>query len=354
MVTLKRIAEVAGVSVATVSMALRNNRRISQRRRDQILKVATELGWTQNAQVSALMRHVRRAQKVSERETLALVMAHPKKDARHSYEFIDRIFNGIEHRAHELGYRTKTFWYNDPEMPPARLCNILESRGMRGVALLPFRQFDIIEFDWDSFCVARIGGMLNHPPVHHVVDDHFNNMLLALSHLWASGYRRISLSWPSHMVQGAYFMMTSAYEKFMRDFSSKAVGKTQNFIHPDWSKETFLHWVKTYRPEAVVTYRWDIYEWLSEAGYNVPDEIGIALLNYSPSQTRLAGVDSLPECMGAIAIDLLVEQLENNVTGLPLHPKIITTPGIWSDGGSVRPATGPLPVHEDILSYRSR
>lgn len=353
MVTLKQIAEKAGVSTAAVSMALRNQNGVSPKRRQQILKVASELGWTHNSHVSSLMQHIRRTRKVPARATLALLMAHPIREARSIYHFVDRVFIGMEQRAYDRGYQTKIFWYNDPDMPPARLCHILASRGIQGVVVAPFRQFKTLDLDWERFSVAQIGGTLNHPPVHQAVEDYFSNIMITLSQLWASGYRRISLAWPAFQAQGYYFMLAGTHLKFFRDFAPGTNRILNNFITFNWSREGFLQWVKKNKPDAIITFCYDVLEWLQQAGYDVPNEIGVSVLNYCTSDTRFAGVDPLPERIGTMAIDLLVEQIECNEIGLPKYPKVITTRGQWREGSTVRPRVEPLPLDADILSFKS-
>lgn len=131
-VTLKMIAEKAGTTVATVSMALRHHKRISPATRQRIQRLADEMGYQVNPAVAALMTHVRRSRPVETKETLAVIHTFPTREDWRSNEPTRRIVVGIETRGRQLGYRTEMFWHNEPGMSPERLAEILRARGIRG------------------------------------------------------------------------------------------------------------------------------------------------------------------------------------------------------------------------------
>src|SRR4051812_40543341 len=80
-VTMEDIARRAGVSVATVSLSLRNEPRISATMRENIATIARELGYEPNPYVSALMRSRRNGRPVSDRPVLAFVCGLERADA---------------------------------------------------------------------------------------------------------------------------------------------------------------------------------------------------------------------------------------------------------------------------------
>ena len=72
-ITMRHVAERAGVTQATVSMALANHPRISAETRARIRALAERMGYQPNAYISVLMRARRRRRPVQDRPVLALV-----------------------------------------------------------------------------------------------------------------------------------------------------------------------------------------------------------------------------------------------------------------------------------------
>src|ERR1051325_9261392 len=70
--TMQRIADAAGVSRMTVSLALRNHPRISAATRERIRQVAERLGYHPDPEVSKLMAYLRRAKPAKHARVLGL------------------------------------------------------------------------------------------------------------------------------------------------------------------------------------------------------------------------------------------------------------------------------------------
>lgn len=346
MITLKQIAERAGTTVATVSLALRGAPNVSASRKAEIRKIADELGYRRNPGVSMLMRHIRHARPVSAKETVALLLAHPSRHAPRDYVFIQRRFDGMRTRLVERGYRGETFWYDDPDCPPARLGRILVNRGIRGVALSIYRRqrFDL-ELDWSRFACSIQNNFHPTPPFHRVNEDYVANTVLALTRLWESGRRRIAISYRGSHGGHLFFPITAAYQRFIT--LAPGCARTPLLHIPrEWTEQTFMAWFRSARPDAILSFDWDIPAWLRAAGVRVPEDVSVAVMNRCPSVPEMSGIDPEPELLGAMAVDLVIEQLENNEAGLPRHPKCMFIPGRWVEGATSLP---PLPSRVGTL-----
>ena len=77
-VGLREIAAAAGVSVMTVSLALRGNPRISIATRDRIKRLADELGYHPDPELSRLMNHLRTSRTARGKIGVALVDFYPR------------------------------------------------------------------------------------------------------------------------------------------------------------------------------------------------------------------------------------------------------------------------------------
>lgn len=351
-ITLKHIAAEAGTTIATVSMALRGSPKISPARRAAILEIAGRLGYRRNAHVSALMRHIRQSRDdLPNKAAIALVLAHSLRDARKRYVFLERRFRGMEARIEERGYRPDYFWYNDPEVTHVQLQKILTARGIRGVVLAFFGEYEsVIETDWANFAVAthsdvplRPGAIHSDPvprtAIHRVVEDYFANTVTAMTHLWQDGCRRIGLAHQCHQGRSARFRILAAYHEFL--FQAMGAREKIPTVHipkaEGWTEQAFMKWFRREKLDAVLTFDFgDVPLWLRAAGINIPEDVSLAVLNRCPSAPEFSGVDPEPERLGETLVDLVIEQLENNEVGLPKTPKMLTIPGLWVKGSTTR------------------
>jgi hypothetical protein len=85
-----------------------------------------------------------------------------------------------------------------------------------------------------------------------------------------------------------------------------------------------------------------LYEWLEAS----PLRPAYATLGWQPDRPEVAGIDQQAEVLGAAAVDLLVAQEQRNERGLPEHPRMILTEGLWRDGPSA-PKARPTGRHRD-------
>src|SRR5688500_16131376 len=109
-VTMKQIAAAAGVARATVSYALRGDRKIPEETAARIRSVATRLGYRPNPPVAALMAHIRRSHPKTRGEHIAFLWIK----ARPGERTFPLIHEGARARAEQLGYALEEFWLDTP------------------------------------------------------------------------------------------------------------------------------------------------------------------------------------------------------------------------------------------------
>ena len=165
--TLQDVAEKAGVHRSTVSLALRDNHRISAEVRAKIQRIADELGYRSNPLVTALMRS-RRTRRAPRHVVLAYVTDYPTRYGwRPPHHDRPDYFPGAAARASELGYKLEHFWLGEPGMTPARFAQILASRGINGLLIgrLPPGK-DEIQLPWEQCSAVALGLTLTKPDQH--------------------------------------------------------------------------------------------------------------------------------------------------------------------------------------------
>ena len=137
---MRHIAERAGVTEATVSMALANNPRISMATRARIQSLARTSNYQPNPYVSALMRTRRQGRLLVDRPILALVSCFASPDGwRRSPDAptVRQMREGAIERAAERGYLAQEFWLHQDGMSPERFSEVLHTRAIRGLLLSP-------------------------------------------------------------------------------------------------------------------------------------------------------------------------------------------------------------------------
>src|SRR5438552_3565483 len=102
---LQDIADQAGLSKATVSLALRNHPSIPPPTRTRIQKLAEQMGYRPNPLVSALMAYQRTTQAIRPTGlTLAVVIDFPRSTSTWRQYLSEDLLAAAGARARELGY----------------------------------------------------------------------------------------------------------------------------------------------------------------------------------------------------------------------------------------------------------
>lgn len=335
-VTLKMIAKEAGMTVATVSMALRHHPVVAKATRERIQVIAQRLGYRNNPHVSALMSQVRQARPISLKSTLAIIHTFPKRMGWEKNEPTRRIVTGIKARCAQLGYSHDMLWYQEPNISPARLSHILRARGIHGIVFVPWPQHLVeLQVEWSPFATATVNYNVSSPLLHCVAEDFFGNVCLAYLEFQRRGLRRIGLVCKSYHEPESQHRIVAAYMRQRSLDTSRGMPEIPPLVLDDWNRQDVLDWYYRHQPDAIITLDWDIGRWLPHEGIHIPDTVSVALLNQCPNYGAFSGVDPNYELMGAAAVDLVAEQINNNEYGLPEHPKEVLIRGKWAEGTMV-------------------
>jgi DNA-binding LacI/PurR family transcriptional regulator len=334
-VSMETIARKLGISKVTVSNAMRGSGRISERTRQEVLKVAEELGYRPNPLVTALMSDLRR-KRSGRRCTLGFLNFFPGKEDWREHPTFVQFHQGAVSRADELGYRVELHWQGEVGGNNKRLGNILYARGIPGVVLAPLPDNAIpVDLDWSRIATVAIGHTFRVFTPHRVSNHQFHSIRLAMDRLAERGVRRIGLVVPrmdDERVENAWVSGYIAAQ--LRHGLPK--------IAP-WSGEKFnaadvVPWVRKEKIEVVVSTNHHVMRWMKTAGLRVPEDVGFVHLDWSAEKGAMAGVDQCSHHIGAAAVDLLIEQLNNNEKGIPERAKTVMIDGVWHDGPSLNPA----------------
>ncbi|RRJ97374.1 LacI family transcriptional regulator [Opitutaceae bacterium TAV4] len=355
--TMQMIADQAGVSLMTVSRALKNNPRLPLSTRERIQKIATELGYRPNPLVSALMAQIRNARAPKVWPTIAFLTAHPDEVYTHAHTYNAQIHSGAVERAAMLGYKLERFSLAEPGMTGARMRGMLHARGIPGVILPPLPDpIPAIAFDWSQFACATVGYSYTTPALHRAANDQFNTIRMAVRRLTELGYQRIGLAirheddqrvenkWAGGFLSfHPYLPARRRLPVFLWHYTQNRP-QTRTHTHAgeegweDWEGSGeqptgFGNWFARHRPDAIISLQpLMIRAWLTSLATRVPDDVALVSLNLQSNQSGFSGIDQNNALLGAAAVELVVEQIHHNEHGVPARAKTVMIMGDWVDG----------------------
>ena len=342
--TMWELAQLAGVSQATVSLALRNHPRISAATKRRVAGLVKKHKYVVDGRVSELMRTIRSHSADEVTGCLGLVSLYPEehpwlslKRRRH----LARLHRSMVKRARELGYRVEPFWIKNPAMNLKRLSGILEARGILGLLSLGAPDLEEeIPPELRHFLIVTQGtSIATH--LHRILGHWVHDTTLLLSALKARGYRRPGLILQQHQdgrnahIIAAMYLYFSRYDFDRLDIPILYAGSCVD-------QAAMGAWYAEHRPDVIVYYDHEnhyrsIETFLKTQQLAVPRDIGLAVLDATVHVEGITGVHQNIEQMGISGVDMLVSRLQQGETGVPKVPKVESVEGTWIEGETLRP-----------------
>lgn len=339
-VSLRAVAQRAGVSLMTVSRVMNQSTHVAIATRERVLEAARVLGYQPDPHVARMMHLVRGRKARRERAVLAVVRETSapleRGDSAHQYVGLE----AIARRAGQHGFRAEEFWLGRDGLDARRLGRILEARGIEGVLVSPQSSGSwASEVDYGPFAAATFGYGMAYPSLHRAS----TNMMLGIGEatrvLRERGYRRIGMAVTEWVDQRAQHIYSGAMLYFYQGvpeaerlpilwFERQALAEGEVF---------FRKWMGAYRPEAMITFDSYVPLWLERMGLRIPEDVGLVVHDWAESMRPLAGIDHRREEVAAAAVDLVATQLLHNERGVPEVPRQVLIPPRWVDGKSLRP-----------------
>lgn len=311
-VTLQTIADRAGVTRALVSLALRNSTKVAAGTRKRLQAIAQELGYRPNPMVQALMTSLRDKHKGTYQSTLAFITQMRSRDYWRSLHTYPEYFTGAIERGRELGYHIEHFWLGDYAQNPARLPQVLEARGIRGVLVPPLSKSSgmrTLGIDLSAFSVVTFGYSLAVPNPPRVSNHHIQTVEKAVQHLHALGYRRIGLAMHEADNRQVNMLWSAGFHVAQR----KTPGVEIVEFRPDeWSEAAFQKWFSLHKPEVIVGVTLDMWSWTQNLGLSIPDELGFLHLDCCHGDI-FSGMCQNTHRLGAAGVEMLAGIVENNI-----------------------------------------
>ena len=178
--TLKMVAEKAGVSVNTASRAINNKPDINEKTKKRILEIAQELGYIRNSAAVAL--------RTKKTRTIGVVIADNRNP------FYAEVLNGMEIAAREKNYHIILANTQRNYKKEEEAINLLLAKRVDGVLIAPVqdRDDDIKKLIEANIPFVIVGRDFNDIDLDAVYNDEVKGGFLATEYLIKKGHKKIA------------------------------------------------------------------------------------------------------------------------------------------------------------------
>lgn len=340
-VTLRDIARKAGVSHVTVSRALRDDASISPSRREEIQRIAEEMGYRPDPGLTSLAAYRHRRQRAGTvRGCVALLNAWYEPERLRQLRWFQGCWQGASAAAQKTGYRLEEIHW-PPSQPARRLNQILLTRGIQGLLIpSPQRMEPCASLDWDRFSVVRLSSASRDIDFHIVTSDGFRAIQMALHRMQERGYRRIGLvlnrDFDAALGGNFYGGFLAAQNHLaLAALPPLLVGDDAFPARREETRAALAAWLREHRPDALLASEPWVPALLAELGLRIPGDLAVAGTNVDDLPLIDTGIVPDTTAIGRIAMETLAAQIALGARAIPAAPCRILVKCTWRDGASL-------------------
>lgn len=341
-VTIRQIAEKAGVHYTTVGRALRNHPGLPAETRERIQALARKMGYTPDPMVSALSAYRMARQRVTFHGTIAWIDGYPQRPGISPKRPMvhGRLFEGSCARAQNMGYNLEVFRIDPHGETPtdAALDRVLTARGVRNLIVAPqFSATSRLDLEWRRYSAISVSRSVGWPQLHLVTNDHFYNLMMAADCLRQKGYRRVGLMLERRLVEITGERWLGGFLTARQHWPHTEHLEPLIFENPI-SEPTLRRWWRQWQPDAIITEGGFWRNRLSVAlNLKCPEDVGVALVSTPAEEQSMqfAGILERVDRVGATAVEHLIRMEHMDERGVPDSPLTTLVRGEWQDGRSV-------------------
>lgn len=329
---MEDIARMAGVSKATVSLALNGNPRISDKTRKKIEQLAAQYGYEPNPAARAMNQNRHRQEAFRILGTLAMLTSSTHSRVKNPSPEVDAWNQKLMDCCLRRGYRMNQFVVGSSGKEQAALDRILKARGIRGVFIhgnsAEVRNWKI---EWDWFAAVTFSGSPHEHFIHNVMSSAHQDLFEAVQRLKGRGYKR-----PGFFISERDFdhwrIGLQAALNLLRK-SDRALHICGDRLSKDEIFRELEKWMSKYEPDIIIS-RYDEVpaDFLAKMGWAVPKDISCFSLDVWPDKMHLSGLIQLRETAYKTAVELLHSMLSLHEYGPPDHPVNLEIPSVWHEG----------------------
>ncbi|MEM9339723.1 MAG: LacI family DNA-binding transcriptional regulator [Bacteroidota bacterium] len=307
-VKITDIAHELGVSTSTVSRALSNEGRISEKTRTSVVELAKKWGYKPNPFAINLLK--------KQSKNIGLVLPE------FTHHYFSKVLSGINKVMDEKGYHLFVNVHEGRLEQEVKAVNILNDMRVDGIiasharATSDFSHYlDLIEDDVPVVFLDRICEDLD---TSYVVTDDFPGCLKAIDHLVETGHRKIAhVAGPEGLSTG--FVRLTGYKEGLKvhglEFEERRVLASES---AEW-KEKLSALMHAEEVDAVFCFNdylaFETVEVIKSCGKRIPDEVAVVGFADEPVATfmtpKLTTIMQPAEQMGRRAAEMLIWHIEN-------------------------------------------
>lgn len=345
-VTLLEVAKRAGVSISTVSRALKNDPRITAETGGKIRRLATAMGYTPDPLISQLAGKHWKTPKDHAALSIAYIYDHSEHDQQ-VYLHIE-MANHLQQSASRYGYKVTSF--NASDYPNwMALGRVMRNRGIRGVILAPIYSASAkIEMEWQHFSIVSLGPGYIPLPFHRVYSSTFEQLDRVITKVWNRGYHHIGIALFEHPYDfeddkkrlGAAYAQKHIIESKggkVSIISYKEQKYPEDIIIRD---ATLKSWFDKEKPEAIIGFNIGVYDAMIASQLTSPKDFAFATLHCDKNWPGVTGLNintSLKADYALYMVDLL---LRSNETGVPAQQTLHNVGFTWHEGNTLPDKSG--------------
>lgn len=249
-------------------------------------------------------------------------------------------WQGARDTAERHGYHLDKF-SPDSRGSFSSLQRVLDARGLNGLLIAPPQSgfhLPIEHIDWARHSSLRFGHALSHIPTHVVTSAQSANAALATDAIHDRGYRRIGFVTTRKATRRTHFLAGFLQAQALRRGPGPVPPLLLPEIDPPSDLRTLSTWLRLHRPDSILTNLRPLRHMLAQLDLAVPRDIALATLSVHDGDAD-AGIDQNPRVIGETACETLIAMVQQNMRGLPDHPREILIRGRWVDGSSLPAAS---------------
>ncbi|MEQ8472824.1 MAG: LacI family DNA-binding transcriptional regulator [Marinoscillum sp.] len=324
--TIHEIAKALNTTASTVSRALNNNPRISEKTRKKVLKKAEELGYEPNTMASSLRR--------GHSKLIGIIVPYADRI------FFSSVIRGIEEEVKKSGYNVIICQSYEKVSNEIEDVKALLSAQVAGIIISMSRETDnykhlqnVINKGKPLILFDRSTEEINTSSV--VIDD-FRGAYNAVTHLVKNGYRKIAF-YSGNKKVSIFKERFRGYQAALHDHNLPLVKEYQIEVASDVEKgkEVTKKLMNQSDPPDAIFSASDFsalgaVKWLTENKYDVPGNVGVIGFGNDPFAQyltpTLTSVDQKSKVMGTTVAKVFIEHIEGKNTEprkVLLNPELV-------------------------------
>lgn len=333
-ISMREIARRAGVSHVTVARSLQDSSNVSIMTRNRIKRLAAELGYHPDPLLNVLADYRTHNGAARIPACIAWINAWPQPEQLRAYREFYLYWKSAHAEAEKLGFRLEEFRLGG-DISPARLHQILQTRGIRAILLPPHEGITPSwhGFPWEEYVVVRFSKSIEQPVTHLVAADDVSNTLIAFQSIRERGYRKIGFvtrEANSDPLRNLYVTTFLAIQDTLNEADRMPVFNVPDHPAADLIQH-FGQWVSEHRPDAILSSDPQTRGLLDAIGLRIPDDIGLAATSILDGRAD-SGIDQQSGEIGRVGVLLLNSLISDGARGIPeILSKIVVT-GKWVNG----------------------